>query len=525
MNNINILDCTLRDGGYCNEWHFGLDNARKIVKGLSDSGIEIVELGFLTNKIKYNPDFTKFNDITQAESLLPCIKTCKIYALMINYGEYNSEDLPEYKNGMIDGLRVAFHKKNIDEALNFCGEIKSKGYKLFIQAMVSLNYSDLEFIRLINDVNKIKPYAFYIVDSFGTMNSKDLTRLFSLVENNLAHEIIIGFHSHNNLQLAYSNAQKLITMQSRRDLIIDSSVYGMGRGAGNLTTELFVDYLNHNAGKNYLLSPLLGIIDEILDGFYQRKHWGYSLPNYLSAVHGAHPNYAIYLADKNTLTVKEMNEIFDSLDPAKKISYDKNYIEQVYLRYMSINKSNSINKSRLNEILSGKKILLIAPGKSSFTERDKIMKFAGSLDCVIISVNFEYKYLYSDFIFLSNLRRLRELDPEKISKCIITSNINLEGAYLKADYQDLIFTIDSVRDNAGLMAVRFLIAHGVKEIYLAGFDGYSHDSGENYGDEKMIFSAGNEILDSQNRGMIKILHELSRQVSIKFLTTPRHVKI
>lgn len=71
-----------------------------------------------------------------------------------------------------------------------------------------------------------------------------------MIEHNLEKDIQIGFHSHNNMQLAYSNAQKLITVQTNRSLIIDSSVYGMGRGAGNLNTELFVEYLNDNAGKN-----------------------------------------------------------------------------------------------------------------------------------------------------------------------------------------------------------------------------------------------------------------------------------
>lgn len=84
----------------------------------------------------------------------------------------------------------------------------------------------------------------------------DLTRLFYLVEHNLNENIKIGFHSHNNMQLAYSNAQSLVDLHSDRELIIDASVYGMGRGAGNLNTELFVQYLNDNADGNYDIKPL-----------------------------------------------------------------------------------------------------------------------------------------------------------------------------------------------------------------------------------------------------------------------------
>ncbi|MBQ3654953.1 MAG: aldolase catalytic domain-containing protein [Synergistaceae bacterium] len=525
MSSISVLDCTLRDGGYCNEWHFGFENAAKIARGLVEAGIDIIECGFLTNRVQYDPDITKFTDIRQVSRIIPECRKGKRFVVMVNYGEYSPEDLPEYDGSSVDGIRVAFHKRNLAEALALCEGVKAKGYALFVQAMVSLNYSDSEFLGLIERINALRPEAFYIVDSFGTMGEKDLTRLFYMVEHNLDENITIGFHSHNNLQLSYSNAQKLLSMHGERDMIIDSSVYGMGRGAGNLNTELFVEYLNVNAGKNYSIRPLLGIIDEILNGFYQRGHWGYSLPNYLSAVHGAHPNYAIYLDEKRTLTVKEMNEIFDSLDADKKISYDKNYIEQVYLDYMTGREPLKPDSSGLRGNFLGRTILLIAPGKSSETEHELIESFAAGHECITVSVNFEYGHVRPDFIFLSNLRRLRELGHENLSRCIATSNITAEGVFCRADYAGLIFPDDSVRDNAGLMAVKFFGDMGAGEIYLAGFDGYSHDLEENYGRSDMAFIARNNILDAQNEGMTRALLELSRKINVKFLTAPRHVNI
>lgn len=523
MNSIKLLDCTLRDGGYCNEWHFGFQNSGKIIRGLVDAGIEIIECGFLTDRVSYDSDFTKFTSISQVKGILPANHEGRDFVLMMNFGEYDPDNIPDFDGSSVNGIRVAFHKKNMNEALELCSRIKAKGYKVFIQAMVSLIYSDREFLELIERANELEPYAFYIVDSFGTMNAKDLTRLFYMVEHNLRDNISVGFHSHNNLQLSYSNAQKLIDIHTQRDLIIDCSVYGMGRGAGNLNTELFVDYLNSRAGKNYALTPLLGIIDEILEGFYQRSHWGYSLPNYLSAVHGAHPNYASYLSDKNTLTVKEMNEIFDELDPVKKLSYDKKYIEQVYLDYMS--KSSYPHDTDLKEKLSDRTILLIAPGKSSFTEREAVISFAAHHDCAAISINFEYEYLEPDFIFLSNLRRLRELDRSKLGKCIVTSNITAEGVYYRAEYGSLVFPEEAVRDNAGLMAIRFLGRLGVKEIYLAGFDGYSHDTEENYGNSSMTFTLSRRFLEASNMYMNKVLKRLSEEVPVHFLTRPAYLRL
>lgn len=525
MRHIQVLDCTLRDGGYCNDCHFGFENEKKIVSGLMEANIDIIECGFFMNTVKYDRDHTRFTSLDQVAQIIPEKRDGKIFVMLADHGKFVPEDLPVCDGTSVDGLRVAFHKKDRIGGLEDCRIVKEKGYKVFIQAMVSVSYTDEEFLDLIRRVNEVEPYAFYIVDSFGMMKQKDLTRLFYMVEHNLKDTIKIGFHSHNNMQLAYSNAQSLVHIQTDRDLIIDSSVYGMGRGAGNLNTELFVEYLNENADGQYVLKPLLTIIDEILNDFYQRNHWGYSLPNYLSAAHNAHPNYAGYLDDKKTLTVEDMNEIFDMMDEDKRRSYDKDYIEEVYLRYMATGRVQEAHMAELKDKLAEKKVLLIAPGKSSVDGMERIVEFAGKDDVISISVNFDYTSVETDFIFLSNLRRFRELGVDKRSKCIVTSNIPADNVYLQTKYRDLLTDIEAVKDNAGLMAIKFLMDYGVKEIYLAGFDGYAHDVRENYGDRQMAFITRNAVLDAMNEGMTAVMKRYSKDVDIHFLTDEKHVRI
>lgn len=525
MNHIQVLDCTLRDGGYCNDCCFGFDNEKKIVSGLIDANIDIIECGFLTDRVSYDENKTRFTSLEQVKRIIPENKQGKTFVLLTDYGKYNLDSLPIYDGKSVDGLRVAFHKKNRLEAIEECKKVKAKGYKVFVQAMVSVSYTDEEFIDLIKKINELEPYAFYIVDSFGMMKRKDLIRLFYLVEHSLKDNIHIGFHSHNNMQLAFSNAQSLVETQTDRELIIDSSVYGMGRGAGNLNTELFVEYLNDNANGNYKLKPLLTIIDEIINEFYQRNYWGYSLPNYLSASHNAHPNYARYLDDKKTLTVEDMNEIFDMMEEDKKFTFDKEYIEELYLRFMARGKVQSEHSAELKSMLKGKKVLLIAPGKSSVDESGKITDFAKKDDVATISINFDYKQADTDYIFLSNLRRFRDLEKDKRCKCIVTSNIPADKVYLQTEYSDLINSEDAVKDNAGLMAIKLLCNYGVNEIYLAGFDGYAHDSGENYADSHLELITRNAVLDAMNNGMIKILKRYSEKVKIAFLTEPKHIVI
>jgi len=525
MNKIQVLDCTLRDGGYCNEWQFGFDNAKKITAGLVEANAEIIECGFLTNKVFYNPEITKFNTLEQVAEIIPEERAGKIFVAMANYGEFNIEDLVPYDGTSIDGIRVAFHKKNRFEALEFCRQIKDKGYLVFIQAMVSLSYTDEEFLEMIHLVNDFEPYAFYIVDSFGMMKGKDLTRLFYMVEHNLKDNIWIGFHSHNNMQLAYSNAQKLITVQTSRNLIIDSSIYGMGRGAGNLNTELFVEYLNENARKNYDLKPLLTIIDKILNTFYERSYWGYSLPNYISAAHNAHPNYAGYLDEKKTLTFEDMNAIFDMMDEDKKVSYDKKYIEYLYLRYMEKDRVQEQHLNEFKEQLSGKSVLIIAPGSSSVEEKDKIIDCSNQPDVVTISINYDYDSQCTDFVFLSNLRRYRYLPIEQRSKCIVTSNIPSLDTYLQVRYKDLLNSVEDVQDNAGMMIIKLLIDLGVKKVFIAGMDGYSTNSNNDYADKKMFMYTEHDVAIRRNIGMSSVLRAYQKEIEIEFVTTQKYVRI
>lgn len=525
MNRIHVLDCTLRDGGYCNGWKFGFENIKAITSGLVSANVDVIECGFLTNKIDYDHNISKYTSIDQIANVLPADRRGKVFVAMVNYDEYCVDDIPVKKGNTIDGLRIAFHKKDWKPALRLCEQIKAKGYMVYVQAMVSLNYTDDEFLSLIRGVNCIEPDVFYIVDSFGVMKEKDLMRLFYMTENNLKKSIGIGFHSHNNMQLAYSNAQKLVNIQTNRALVIDTCIMGMGRGAGNLNTELFLDYLNDGTDNQYHIAPLLSIIDNILNGFYQKRYWGYSLPNYISAMHDAHPNYALFLDEKKTLTIEAMNEIFDMMDDGKKCSYDKDYIEDLYLKYQEKDRVQEYNLNELKNRLNGKIVLMIAPGPSSIKERDRIIECAKEKDVVSISINHDYDSDLIDYIFISNLRRYQNIPEYKRKKSIVTSNIPALGVYLQVRYTDLLNEQDGVRDNAGLMLAKLAVIFGAKKILIGGMDGYSYNSIDNYADETMDFFTEKMQAEKRNYGMEAVLKELKKQVDIEFITTPKHVVI
>lgn len=520
---INVLDCTLRDGGYCNEWKFGTSNIKKITAGLAEAEIDIIECGFLSSKVSWQEGTTRFHSIEQIKEILPENRNGKMYVCMVNYGELSIEELPRCDGKSIDGIRIAFHKKDAKNALELCRQIKEKGYKVFVQAMVSLSYTEEQFIELIEQCNEIEPYAFYIVDSFGAMKRKELMRLYYIVEHRLNESILIGYHGHNNMQLAYANAQTFLDIRARRKVILDSSIYGMGRGAGNLNTELLIEYLNDNYGKSYVLKPLLIIIDDILNVFYEERQWGYSLQNYLSARYNSHPNYASYLDDKKTLTIENMDDIFSIIDDEKRNTFDRDYIENLYLRYLSREEKKEYHIEKLKKQVSNKDVLIIAPGKSIQAEADKIQAFCEKHAVLVFSVNFDCRDFKSDYIFISNARRFHGLELEDYSNVITTSNIPCVGVFLQVDYGALLNQVDSVRDNAGMMLIKLLIQLGASKLYLAGFDGYSKDAEENYYKDNLALVVHKTLIEEKNTALHEALELFKKQTDLEFLTTRKYI--
>jgi 4-hydroxy 2-oxovalerate aldolase len=523
MTKIKVLDCTLRDGGYVNNWEFGKKNIKKVINKLTEADLDIIECGFLSQKKEYNPEKSIFDKIERFKEFLPKERNNSKYVCMINFGEYEVKDIPDYDGSSIDGIRVAFHKKDVNKAIEYCKELSKKGYMLFVQIMVTINYSDMELLKVVEEFNEIKPYAFYIVDSFGVMKQKDLLRMFYLIDNNLKKDINMGYHSHNNMQLAYSNSQALVELNSERKIVIDSSVFGMGRGAGNLNTELFLGYLNDTLKTNYKIYPLLQIIDEILNNIYFNKYWGYSLPHYLSAANNCHPNYATFLSDKNTLTVKSISEILEKLPLEKKNNFDKNYAEELYLEYQKHNIDDTEIINQLKDKFKEKEVLIIAPGSSLNKYEEKIKEINNNKNIVTIAVNFIPEQFRYDYIFISNEKRFKtileknNLEKEKI---IITSNIKEE--FLKVNYMDLINNIDYVKDNSSLMLLNLLKKININKIYLAGLDGYSQNE-KDYFDKELNLVTNQEIMKKMNLGISQILKELN--LNLEFITPSKYLKL
>lgn len=511
---IRILDCTLRDGGYVNNWCFGKENIKNILSNLNEANIDIIECGYIKENSDYDSNSTVYNSFYNIKPAF--VDSNTLYVSMINYGEYALENIPSKTENTIDGIRIVFKKEDSFNAIEYARSIKNKGYRVFIQPMATINYSDQEILEMVELVNAFKPEAFYIVDSFGVMNRQDVIRLYYLLNNNLNEKIKIGFHAHNNLQLAFSNAQSFIEENKVRDVIIDCSVQGMGRGAGNLNTELFVKFLNDNYEGNYNIYPLLKIIDETTSLIYEKHYWGYSLPYYLSAIHNCHPNYASYLNEKNTLTIKNIEYILSEVDLMHSQKFDQKYIEKLYEDFQTSNLNDISSIKKLKNFLKHRKLLLIAPGASVQKSLERIKNEIDNTT-VVISVNHIPKNLTVDYFFISNAKRLEELGCYSMERSILTSNLKVDTEKtIVVNYNELLNHVDDVSDNATLMLIKLLIRLKVESVSIAGFDGYGDF--KNYTDETNNLIIPDSKKRNINSGVIKVLKNYHQHIKINWLT-------
>ncbi len=524
MKNIKILDCTLRDGGYINRWNFGERSIKKIISKLSQSHIDIIECGFIED-VEFDRNKTLFNSVEKIREYIEPKNKSVSYVGMIAQPYISIDKISQCDGKSIDGIRVTFHEEEIEEALKYGKQLMDKGYKVFIQPVGTTSYSDAKLLRLINKVNDLRPYAFYLVDTLGIMYKNNLLRMFHLLDNNLDESISIGFHSHNNLQLSFSNAQELLMLHTKRDIIIDSSVFGMGRGAGNLCTELLTNYVNENIEDKYDTIPLLEIVDEHLSNIFTELKWGYSIPYFLAAVTNCHPNYASYLMNKQTISVKVINSILKQLPIAKRDLYDQTYIEDLYVKHQVHFIDDTEVKEFIKNQIGNKKILIIAPGKSIESQEEVIVKFINENNPFVISVNFIPDSIKINAMFISNFKRfdsITEIISEKSDSTtlITTSNITNSWGYssLVVNYSDLLIDDPTISDNAGLMLINLLNRLSFNEVYLAGFDGFSLNKSFNYFSTEIINNSEIEELIKKNKSITNYLNIINKNMVINFVT-------
>lgn len=520
MTHFKILDCTLRDGGYINDWRFGFDVITDIIEKLVDANVDLIEVGFLRN-CDYDTDRTLFNNCQEISNILPEKKKNSQFVAMILHNLYDINKLEQYDGKTIEFLRITFHDYDVDDGLQYIVKAQKKGYKVFCNPINIMGYSDKNLLELIQKVNDIKPYAFSIVDTFGSMDRKDLVRIYALCSKNLHRDIAIGLHLHENLNSSFALAQDFISMRDKyRQHTCDGSLFGMGRIPGNLCIELLANYLNQELGCNYDLDYLLDAIDEHILKLKKIEEWGYNIAYALSAKHNLHRNYSEFLLQKGKLTSKQINQILSQIEECKKSAFDKEYIEKLYLGFQSIKRANDQQSYEiLHKVFTQSDILLLAPGKSLKENKKRIMEYINKYNPIVITLNFCTPDFNSHYAFFSNSKRFHFFKNKlKAEKLITTSNIQDVNSELVFDYCNLAFFHGILYDNCTLMFLRILIELQVKIASIAGFDGFDESLSDQYFNFALNTNATNKKNIEDNKNVKEILKSLSSDIRLNFIT-------
>jgi 4-hydroxy 2-oxovalerate aldolase len=289
--NCKILDCTIRDGGLVNNWDFSVEFVQDLYKGLSAAGVEYMEIGYKNSPklLKGEAGPWRFLDEEFLRKVIPQKTETKLSAL-VDIGRVDENDILPRSESMLDLIRVACYIKDVDKALELVQTFHDKGYETSLNIMALSHVLEHELVEAFADIAKSPVDIVYIVDSYGSMDAKDMDYLIDKFQSLLPNKQL-GVHTHNNMQLAFSNT---LVGVNKGITYLDSSVYGMGRAAGNCPTELLVSYLKN---PRYELRPVLDIIERHMIPLREKVEWGYIIPYMISGALNEHPRVAMALRD------------------------------------------------------------------------------------------------------------------------------------------------------------------------------------------------------------------------------------
>lgn len=490
---IALLDCTLRDGAYINGSRFGTSAIKGIIKKLQEARTDIIEVGWLKDAA-HEEGSTYYHLPQDAAPYMVDRQDGIEYVAMIDWDRYDVDNLPPCDGKSVNAVRVVFPHGKHREGIAVAERVREKGYRIFLQAANTLAYSEADLKDLAQCINACRPVAISVVDTFGAMFEEDLARIVRTLDAALNPAIAMGFHSHNNQQLSFALTMHFVELlaESERSAIVDASLCGMGRGAGNATTELVASYLDRKQNGNYDMDAILDAIDTYMEPFREAYTWGYSTPYFVAGMYQCHVNNIAYLQRNHRTNARDMRNIIASLSQAERRKYDYDLLERRYLENQSRLVDDEAAVRALRQEFAGRTVLLVAPGRSVIDKRERVHAFIKKEQPVVIGVNAICDGYAYDYLFFVNSARCdyaKNAHGKTFAetKKILLSSIKTEGAEgeLILNFNRAIKRGWPHFDNAVISALRLLNSIGAKKVVIAGFDGFRHAYNESYADPSL----------------------------------------
>lgn len=486
-----ILDCTLRDGGYYTNWDFDKQLVDTYLAAMNNLPVEYLEVGYRSPKLSgyygeyfYCPDFV----LKKLASL-----SNKKLVIILNEKDVTADMVEELLKpclGIITMVRIAIDPNNLLKAITLAKKVKSMGFEVGFNVMYMSKWKELpDFLSNLKHVDGVADY-FYMVDSYGGVYPEDVKEIFGLVRSQMKTKI--GFHGHNNLELALINT--LMAIECGAD-IVDATVTGMGRGAGNLKTELLLTSLNQKEDLEVDFNALSSVTDAFTQ--LQKEHnWGTNLPYMVSGAHSLPQKEVMEWVSKRYYSI---NSIVRALHQQKNRDTAKYPVFDVNMSY--------------------KQGLIIGGGLTAVEKAEAILEFVNQFgnEIAIIHASSKNSLAYSGakgehfYCLVGNegnrLTTVFKNIEEFKGVCVLPPSPRKMGTFVPEklinetkELSEVSFT-NLLNDSHTAIALQTAINLGISSCFVIGYDGYAN---ENVGNKEQELFVENETLfgNAQEKGMV-----------------------
>ncbi|MBN2349349.1 MAG: aldolase catalytic domain-containing protein [Bacteroidales bacterium] len=292
---IKVLDCTVRDGGLMNNWQFSDEFVKAVYDACVASGVDYMEVGYKSSEKAFDRKEVgamKFCDDKDLRRIFGDNNTNLKLSAMADIGRIEPDDIAPKSESLLDMIRVACYVHQVDKAVWLAEHCMDKGYEVTINLMAVSTVMERDLNEALEDVNKSKVPIFYLVDSFGSMYCEQIELLVNKYRERLPGKTL-GVHMHNNMQLAFSNT---ITGIINNCNMLDATLLGIGRGAGNCPLEILMAFLKN---PKYKLRPIFDVIQKQLIPLQKEIDWGYHIPYLITGALNQHPRSAMKWMDSD----------------------------------------------------------------------------------------------------------------------------------------------------------------------------------------------------------------------------------
>lgn len=490
--NLTVLDCTLRDGGYYNDWDFEPALVERYLEAAASSRVDIVELGFrFMPKAKFLGPYAYTTDRFLSTLTIPDQITLGV---MINASDYLKAAqgteaalmsmFTEKKHSKVGLVRIAAHVAEVPNCGILVELLAGLGYRIGFNIMQSNSCTDEHLAQLVRDIKGFKHVeALYFADSLGNMDDAETIRIIHTLRQEWDGPL--GFHGHDNMGKGLSNT---LTAIKHGVTWLDATVTGMGRGAGNTQIEYLLAELQNQKLAHVNAAPMIDLACRFFDPMKKQYGWGANIFYYLGAQHRVHPTYVQDMLSQDNFAPNDIAFLIEFLGQNQGSSYKAQGIANL----LTARFQHSAGAWSAKQLFEGRPVLLIAGGDSARRHWPALQQYIELERPVVVSVNLldflPRKYLSAVAAchpgrlvpFMNQSWQAPVITPiqsmptaiqDRLSHCTL-----LDFGLHVEDHLDQIKTSSNGCDLPAPLAAPYAIcaalAGGASRIDLAGFDGY-----------------------------------------------------